>query len=162
MNISKSVQNYFQASGSNIQLDKTRDGEMPEEYASINSEIERGFNLSTHFEVIELRDIYLIDLLDKKRCLARAATFNFIKAKRLIFDWIENRIELDNMDKNYFAFDEINPINQKICKYPEIWNSINNFTFQYSHFYDKEGKNWMDRYNKMVNHIIKHKALSQL
>ena len=162
MNLSENIQIYFQNSGSKIQLERTDKGELPKWFAQLNSKNGRGFQIETVNEEKEFLELYSVDLKEKNICFVRAAIINLEDAKELIYNWTEKKIEVDEIKEKYFALEKFIPINENQNKYWEEWNNVKRYVFNYSHYYNKEDKIGLKKYNEMVNEIIVHPFFSQL
>lgn len=162
MNLSENIQICFQNNGSEIQLEKTDEGELPKWFARLNSENGRGFQIEIVNEEKEFLELYSVDLKEKNTCYVRAAIINLEDTKELVYNWIEKKIKRDEIEEKYFALEKFIPINENQNKYWREWNDVKSYVFNFSNYYNKEDKISLKKYNEMVNEIIVHPFFSQL
>lgn len=162
MNLSENIQIYFQNFDSKIQLERTEGGKLPQWSARLNSDLGRGFQVEMVNEEKEFLQLYSVDLKEKNICLVRAAIINLEDTKELIYNWIENKVTVDDIKKKYFALEKFIPIKESQNKYWKEWNDVKSYVFNYTCYYNKKDKIGLEKYNEMVNEIIVHPFFSQL
>ena len=164
IHLSQTIQNYLETRGSKIKLDIPNDGKLPIGYAYIFKEIGRSFSADKSFDIdseTEELDFYTIYLRIDKYYYGRAKIFELEKIANLIYDWMEEAMKIELLQKRYSEIEIFQPITGLSKEKSEVWNRIKNFFFSHSSFDQSRNKKWIEQYEEMLEILSKSKKLEK-
>lgn len=152
MQLSKELQKHLELVNSRIELAKTIDNELPENYAFYKPLGRKNFRV----EFGETQNDYSVVLFERtnnrnyEMCYFRGIINSLDRLSELINDWIEDNMSIELIDEKFpeleqFQSDEYECPNEEIER---MWNYIKNTAFNDTEFW--KHKDWEERFVKLV------------
>lgn len=165
VHLSKTIQHYLRKNGSEILLNKTIHNELPTDGAFINVKKGRCFRASKEydFDIFEIEslddilDFYIIYLMEDRTCIGRAKFMDLKDLCRIIFDWMENGNEIEQLKAKFKQLEIFEPIKGLTADKSQEWNRIKNFIFSDSLFHLSSATTWMTNYDRMLEKLSRNK-----